>query len=722
MARSVVALALLLAAAVLPVPAGAFAPISVTVRGRDGIARHRWPLTVSVPFARGELRPGTAVKVVDEHGISAPVQARPLVTWPDGTVRWLLLDTQVDLTPRHERHLRVEAGRAHAATTTVRATETDDGVLIDTGAVRFAVPKKRFAILDALRPRGSEKAVTGAMSAVLVAGIRSGQAQPPARLDVIESGPLRVRVELQGTYGNGFDYLVRVEAYAGQPMVRVWHTFINRFPTPYVSIPRLGVELPLAEPLAARYRYGVVGQRTVSGHLTADGIRLYQSDNESHAVDDAKRAGQLAGWLELDGERATIGLAARWMWEQYPQSIAAQRNRLVYNLWAPEADPAKAGVGAAKTHEFVVWAAAQQALPAGAGQAMARPLLGVVDPIWMARSAALPQAVSPHGPSERFVHKTVEAARRYAQRNAVERWDDCGAVRCDTRGLERQRTGAYGMWNWGDWNFRGYRDTTKGTDSWGNLEYDTASVLALTYAASGDADVHDMMIAAARHFIDVDTIHACPARPEWVGMNHPKNPLHFSFELGGPDLGHTWTQGSVAYYYLTGDGRGLAAARGVADYLVGRVHSVVRGNPRQWGWPQIALLAVHDATGERRYLDAALAYARAGMRAHPAAASTHWKLGILADALAYTHAASGDAEIKAWLEQYAQAVVQRKAREDVRAFPAVAYVAALTGDKAMREAAQQRAERLDLGGWGKPYSLNGRIGFRIESLLAARNW
>ena len=111
------------------------------------------------------------------------------------------------------------------------------------------------------------------------------------------------------------------------------------------------------------------------------------------------------------------------------------------------------------------------------------------------------------------------------------------------------------MWNWGDWNFRGYQDTTKGTDSWGNLEYDTAYVLALTYAASGDAEVYDQMVAAARHFIDVDTIHACPTHPEWVGMNHPKNPLHFSFELGGPDLGHTWTQGSLAYYYLTGDER-----------------------------------------------------------------------------------------------------------------------------------------------------------------------
>jgi hypothetical protein len=64
--------------------------------------------------------------------------------------------------------------------------------------------------------------------------------------------------------------------------------------------------------------------------------------------------------------------------------------------------------------------------------------------------------------------------------------------------------------------------------------------------------------------------------------------------------------------------------------------------------------------------------------------------------------------------------MQRRAHEDQRAFPAVAYVAALTGNRAMRDAARSRVQQLDLGNWGKPYSVNGRIGFRIESLLAGK--
>jgi hypothetical protein len=715
------ALVTLVALALSPAPGRAFTPITVTVRERDGFEHRHWPLTVSVPFAPGELQPGAAVQVVDEGGASLPVQSRPLVRWHDGSVRWLLLDTQVDLRPRHARRLRVQSGHAAAAAGALQISEDGEGIRIDTGVLRFLIPKQRFAIVEALRLRGSEDPLTGALGALLIAGERSGQAQPPTRVALIDSGPLRARVALQGTYGNGFDYEVRIEAYAGQPFVRVWHTFIDRHPTPYISLPRVGVELPLVgAALPSRYRYGVVGERPVTGRLADEGARLYQSDNETFVAGEPSKPGKLSGWIELSGERASIGVAARWLWEQYPQSFAVRRDRLVYNLWAPEADPAKSGVGAAKTHEFVLWASPPAAaLPPALLGAVARPLVGVVDPLRLAHSGALPQSLAPQGPAAGFVRKAVEGAHRYFQRNAIEPWNDCGAVRCDESGLARVRTGAFGMWNWGDWNFRGYQDTTKGTDSWGNLEYDTAYVLALTYASSGDAEVYDQMVAAARHFTDVDTIHACPTHPDFVGMNHPKNPLHFSFELGGPDLGHTWTQGSLAYYYLTGDERALAAARGVADYLVERAHRVVNGNPRQWGWPQIALMAVYDATGERRYLDAAVAYAQGGMRAHPPTGSAQWKLGILADALAYVHAATGDPAMRAWLEWYAGAVMTRKAREDVRAFPAIAYVAALTGNAAMRDAVRARADRLDLGSWGKPYSINGRIGFRIESLLAA---
>ncbi len=697
---------------------GAVTPIGITVREPDGVERRRWPLTVSVPFARGALVASAPLAVRDEAGTALPIQTRPLATWPDGSVRWMLIDTQVDLRPNQERRLRVEAGATEATATPLRVAAGEAQIAIDSGALRFAIPRDRFAIADGLRLAGVEAPVTGPITALLVAGERRGLAQTPTEMRVLESGPLRARVELRGTYGNGFDYVVRVDAYAGQPWLRVLHTFVNRNPAAFTSVPRIAIEVPLGTLKPARYRLGVVGARMRSGDLGDAPLIVVQRDNVTAEVAGERDAAQLTGWIELANSRASVGAAGRWFWQQYPQSFTAGRDRLTYNLWAPEADAAGAGVGAAKTHEVVLWASGPQGLAPGTGTALTRPLVGVVDPLSVVRSGALPDAVASGAATARFVRKAADAAQRYLTRNEQEPWNDCGKATCTAADEARRRVGAYGMWNWGDWNFRGYEDRVKGTDSWGNLEYDTTQVLALAYTASGTPALFDAMVAAARHYMDVDTIHAYPARPEWVGMNHPKNPLHFSFQLGGPDLGHTWTRGLISYYYLTGDERGLAAARGIADYLTTRIGGAVRGNPRQWGWPQVALLAVHEATGEARYLEAARQYAARGMAAHPPSGARQWKLGILADALAYTHAATGDPAMRAWLETYAAGVMAHRAQADARAFPAVAYVGRLRGDATLREAALGRAEQLDLGAWGKPFTVNGRIGFRIYSLLA----
>lgn len=696
-------------------PAGAQPAIEIRVRESDGFARARWPLTVGVPFARGVRQTAGGLALRDDSGAALPVQTRVLATWPDGSVRWMLLDTQLDLRPGQERILRLGPGAvAAAATAGLTVREGAERVEVDSGALRFTIPRDRFALLDGLQPAGEKQPLSGAAASLLVAGERAAAAQAPAAVTILERGPLRTRLALTGTYGNGFDYLVRLDVYAGQPFVRVLHTFTNRQSAPFVSMPRLAIELPLGPLNPSAYRAGVKGSRLRAQRIPAGGARLLQRDNLSAEIDGEPTDRPLQGWIEASSASAAAGIAARWMWQEYPQSFHLRRSGLVYNLWAPEADPAIVGVGASKTHELVIWATRGDQLAPGIGAAIARPLVGVVDPAYLAASGALPLAIPPTDP---FVRKANAAAHRYLKRNAQERWNDCGRERCDERGLERPRQGAFGMWNWGDWNFRGYQDTVKGTDSWGNLEYDTAEVLALAYATSGDANLFEAVVAAARHYGDVDIIRAAPARPEWVGMNHPKNPLHFSFQLGGPDLGHTWVQGLVDYYYLTGDERGLESARGIGDYLVRRVQSPLRGNPRQWGWPQIALLALHEATGDGRYLDAAKRYAAGGMAAHRPTSTQQWKLGILADALAETHAATGDAAIRAWLQRYAAGVMQRPHGSDARVFPAVAYVGRLTGDAAMVDAARQRVRRLELGGWGKPFTINGRLGFRISSLL-----
>jgi hypothetical protein len=201
-------------------------------------------------------------------------------------------------------------------------------------------------------------------------------------------------------------------------------------------------------------------------------------------------------------------------------------------------------------------------------------------------------------------------------------------------------------------------------------------------------------------------------------MNHPKNPSHFSFAHGGVDLGHTWVEGLFTYHFLSGEARAREAATGIADYLVTRSRRPLKGNPRQFGWPALALAAAYEATAKDAYRAAALEYARQGIRAHRAEIGKDWKLGILADGVSYADALGGDPELRRWLVAYA-AAVREKQPKDVRFYPAVAYVAAVEHDDALAAIARGVLARLAFGDWAKPFTIAARTGFRIASQLDA---
>src|SRR5262249_23441312 len=152
-----------------------------------------------------------------------------------------------------------------------------------------------------------------------------------------------------------------------------------------------------------------------------------------------------------------------------------------------------------------------------------------------------------------------------------------------------------------------------------------------------------------------------------------------------------------------------------------RLHAgIVGGNPRQWGWPQIALVAAYDVTGDERYKAAALEFARNGMSLHKPDTTGDFKLGVLADALAYTHAVTRDAAVARSRARYATALSARGPAVDARMMPAVAYIGRVNSADAQRRAAAASVARLKFGNWGKPFTIAARVGFRILSLTSPR--
>jgi hypothetical protein len=692
--------------------------VPLTVSETGGVRRRAFPTTAGVPLPPGLVRSIEQVWLADPAGRPTLLQAEPLERWPDGSVRWLLLDFLADVPASGHAVYTLRGGESRAPPPgpRLRVRQTEAGHVVDTGALSATVPLTGDAIATALAAGRATLARVPLPVLTLVGSAAAPAVPGPVGIET--AGPVRTEFLLTGRYPQGLAYEVRVAFFAGRRFVRVQHTLTNLADPLYAEVRSLALSLPGPFSSGA---VGIDGGRRAFGSL--EPAHVVTHADATPADLDGRSAGRHAdGWAEATGRAGRVVLVSRWFWQGYPRTFRLARDRLELDLLAGGDEPVPFGTGAAKTHEL--WLALEppgEDGTAALAAALEAPLLALAPASWIASTGALAGALDPAAPGVRdFLAEFKAALAGYGERVRTERWDDGAPVRCEERTAERPRIGLYGDLNWGDWQFPGYRDQVRGCDGWGNLEYDLPEVLALALASSGDPAMGEYLAPAARHYRDVDVIHHAPDGFPWVGLNHPHKALHFSFEAPETvDLGHTWAAGLVDFYRLTGERRALEAARGIADALV-RMRAEAR-NPRQFGWPMVALVAVYESTGEPRYLEAAQAYAAGGMAAfRPTPAAGDWKMGILADGLAAVHAAGGDDRIRRWLVAYADALVAQPERwKDARYALPLGYVARLTGDRRYADAGRAAVRAMKIGRWGKPLAAFGRVGFRVLAPLPA---
>ncbi|NQT40302.1 MAG: hypothetical protein HQ581_22605, partial [Planctomycetes bacterium] len=260
-------------------------------------------------------------------------------------------------------------------------------------------------------------------------------------------------------------------------------------------------------------------------------------------------------------------------------------------------------VGVAKTHEFSVnyLSGPPDAEQLGAFfQAAEEPLLATAEPAYVSATEALGD-FPPADP------------RKYAG------YDAWLSRTLDAHLQRREKDREYGLLNWGDWH--GERKV-----NWGNLEYDLAHGMFVQYLRSGDRRYFLRGEQAARHHIDVDVVHATNPHlknpwgpPPRVGevwlhcVGHTGGyyedaplPVSRTYQMGhSTNFGHVWVGGDLEYYYLTGDRRAREVAIEMADAMVLHCPTAYGTHIRALGWPILLVLNAYEATGDKKYLDAA---------------------------------------------------------------------------------------------------------------------
>ena len=578
------------------------------------------PISAGVPFPSGALGSPGQIRLLDKRRQEIPLQARTLARWPDGSVRWALLDFTGD----GKEELRVEYGRDAVPAPVddpLEIAETRSGITVATGPLRVEF-KKNATVLPGLvslrQSDGKYQRLTpkspSAAARLVDADGTAYEAGKPESVELEEAGPLRACVRIQvchrGPKGKTlFRSIFRVHLFRGRSDVRVQHTFENdRVEEEFTSIRALELRADFDTgdaPEARVARKSAVPLKNSTLSLRQEHDNRYTLTQGRKLFGKGRRA---TGSAELTGDRARVGLAARDFWQNYPKGIDVDRQGITLQICPPLARDAyprggeeedrlyyylldgqyKLKRGVSRTHElWFCFATANEPLPANFSAAVQDPPLYSAPLAAINRSRALSQLPardpSPFPPYEEW----VESARLAYP-------------------ADREESRAYGMLNYGDWF--GER-----TYNWGNQEYDAAWCFLQEFLRGGHPDFYTWSEEAACHLSDVDTSHHGPRPGEQyvhcvghVGGYYPDGYRERAIFQGRWSPSHTWVEGPFLYHLLSGDTRILESALATCALLVGDILNYYDfTNCRNSGWHLIHLSAAYRTTGRRLYLNAA---------------------------------------------------------------------------------------------------------------------
>ncbi|NOY81024.1 MAG: hypothetical protein GXP31_08465 [Kiritimatiellaeota bacterium] len=600
--------------------------IPLTVREPAGIARKAWPVTSGVPLPEGHLRSTDNLRLLGPDGLPVPLQCVPLASWPDGSVRWALLDFQADVPAGGESKYVLEYGNgvhATAAETALLVEEEDERIMVDTGAVSFTIGKTDFQLVEDVRVGGRIVAGPGRLRMTDPEG-REFVARRPDTVEIEELGPLRACIRVAGRLVDGsgqpwFGYEVRIHAYAGRPFVRIICTttcqpkgetrfeFTERIRPEPVSVGSIFMTLNLPK-AGDRVRVGTTAAGgSIVSPLAAGAVLEMRQKRESEGWIGDRPFGRLPGWA-ASGD---LLVALRDFWQLYPYAASFRRQGsecgvrigLLPEIAAAEYPSTPDTVedwvwgylrggayrlrrGEGRSHElFLTFGQTDtQTIVATARAQLAEPLMARAEPAWYAATRALGN-FQPR--DERFSEYD----------KAFERGLNKILVRRESETFFEGRFGLYGKRNFGD-HF--------GSDgmNWDNLEYDFAHCCLTQYMRTGDLRFLRIGRECHLHNRDVDCLTIRPGFERLCAHTGDHNR-----QLAG--LGHTWCEGAWEYYFLTGDRRSAQKALGISNDLAYRIAGLCAqgapgaGGSRDYGWSVVGLIAAYRATADPLYLNAA---------------------------------------------------------------------------------------------------------------------
>ncbi|MGH1346179.1 MAG: hypothetical protein ACRBN8_31730 [Nannocystales bacterium] len=586
---------------------------------RDG-AHVRW----GVPLPQGLVDAEEPLRLVDADGSVWPTQARDLAQWPDGSRRWVLLDTTADLDADETKELVLRVPDEPAEVSSpLSVLQTEDAVLLDTGPLRVEIDRLSGSVLrrawldDVLvldLPSGTDRGPFVAVGDTEYLGARLQPSTVPASGDAIEAyrnwgsenldraanrydpfalevvveeqGPVHAVVRVSGTHlsdtgQSAGTFIVRVHATRGQPQLRFEQTFV------YTGAQGDGVQ-------AYGFRLPASGNEdAVEGEPGAG--QLAQLAWNEHTIDGQPRPGPAHGIASRSDGSIGQAVILRDMAERFPKALSLEPDGIEIQLYPRIAEPwslarysntldtangetggeADRGAQGLSVTDTWMWTpfegtADHDALRTAAQGLDAGPLPLTPPAGWVSEARVMGLG---------SFHIPLDAGAQ-----AHQRADAALRVTADFMRVNQRREFAwFGIEDYGD--IRGRFDGGNASFTWSELgrygwsgnSGEPSNQLWAQYLRAPSADVLLDAEALARHTQDQSMVHYGDAssiddtpwngrnREFTVGSQHRHGRQAFSGYAGLPEYSHI--AGVETWYYLSGDARARDALYEAAEFI-----------------------------------------------------------------------------------------------------------------------------------------------------------
>jgi prenyltransferase beta subunit len=302
-------------------------PLVLDVTGTSG---ELVPLQAGVPFPEGMITRPQTLRLQDSLNRELPLQTRVLAYWPDGSARWLLLDTVLDLPNVGKARILLADGEAPRDDNPLVATEDDTTIRLASGGLNLLIPRQGAPRLIGLpRPLDGTWELTAEVENGTVCRASGGTATSR----IVESGPVRATVVVSGTLiADGttpFHYDMAISLVQGIPalLIRpvIWSAAPDMASRPTRTTLAFGATIGNGTLAFGGDRPATRFRRTGEAFLLSQAEEGYEARLGEAVLETGTHS---AGWILVDG----LCLAVRRFDRPPPRTLTVEDHSLVVDL------------------------------------------------------------------------------------------------------------------------------------------------------------------------------------------------------------------------------------------------------------------------------------------------------------------------------------------------------------------------------------------------------